>query len=145
MLIAAIGSFVSGRLTWIVVDCEPFSTIGVCQTAIEPVLAASAAFAKTSVASAAAATSKLRKALMRRPFGVSLGGLHGLAEYVPEAVQVAHEVRLPDREVVRRRCREPQAGQQEWVGLVQVPGGVQEARAREIAASVLQRVDHRVG
>src|SRR5712692_7795090 len=108
MLIAAIGSFVCGRLTWIVVDCEPFSTIGVCQTAIEPVLAASAAFAKTSVAVPAAATSTMRTGLfMRRPFGGLLGGLHWLAEHVPEAVQVADEVRLPDREVVRRRCREP--------------------------------------
>ena len=61
MLTAAIPSVVCGTLTWIVVDDEPASTIGVCQTEIEAVLAAKAAFAKTSVAIAAAPTRVVRK------------------------------------------------------------------------------------
>ena len=61
MLTAAIASVVCGTLTWIVVDVEPASTIGVCQTEIVAVLAAKAAFAKTSVATATAATSTVRK------------------------------------------------------------------------------------
>src|SRR5712691_10551457 len=99
MLMAAIPSVVCGMLTWIVVDCDPASTIGVCQTAIDAVLAANAAFAKTSVASAAAPTNTVRKGRVMGavPFGSRIGraasrSLQGFAEHVPEAVQVADEV-----------------------------------------------------
>ena len=61
MLTAAIPSVDCGTLKWIVVDCEPANTIGVCQTENVAVLAAMAAFAKPSVATAAAATSTVRK------------------------------------------------------------------------------------
>jgi 3-dehydroquinate dehydratase len=48
-------------VTWIVVESEPANTIGVCQTEMVAVLAAKAAFAKTSVAIAAAPTRVVRK------------------------------------------------------------------------------------
>jgi predicted aspartyl protease len=68
MFTAAIPSVVCGMLTWIVVESEPANTIGVCQTETDAVFAARAAFAKTSVATAAAATSALRKCPVMRAF-----------------------------------------------------------------------------
>src|ERR1700730_18759246 len=106
MLTAAIPSVVCGMLTWIVVESEPANTIGVCQTEIDAVLAAKAAFAKTSVATATAATSTVRKCPVMRVFlsvRFRLRGLQGFPEHVPEPVQVANEVRAPDRVVVLRR------------------------------------------
>src|SRR3981189_855555 len=63
MLAAAIGSVVCGTLMWIVVELDPPSTIGVCQTAIVPVLAARAPPANASIAPIAAAASAVRVAL----------------------------------------------------------------------------------
>jgi predicted aspartyl protease len=68
MFTAAIPSVACGTLTWIVVDDEPASTIGVCQTEIDAVLAAKAALAKASVAIATAPTKVVRKGPVIRSF-----------------------------------------------------------------------------
>src|SRR6266850_848416 len=125
MLMAAIPSVVCGMLTWIVVESEPANTIGVCQTETDAVLAANAAFAKTSVATATAVTSAVRKCPVMRvflSFLIRLRGLQGFAEHVPEAVQVTHEVRPADREVVLRRRGESQSGQKKRIRRIQVLG-----------------------
>src|SRR3977135_4237768 len=148
MLTAAIPSVVCGMLTWIVVESEPANTIGVCQTENDAVLAAKAAFAKTSVATATVATTTVRKGPVMRvflSFLIRLRGLQGFPEHVPEAVQIADEVRPPDREVVGRCRRERQSGQEEGIDLRELLGGVEEALPGRILARVLQRVHHRVG
>src|SRR5262245_54695899 len=128
MLIAAIGSVACGALTWII-DVVPS-----CDTATDAVLAASAPLANTNIASAAAATGRAfimcccpflsyELASLRsgrpRTDGVqprnALGSRKGLPDHVPVALAVLHEIRLADREVVRRRRRDPQAIEQERV------------------------------
>src|SRR6266853_5316937 len=134
-------------LTWIVVEVDAPRVIGVCQTAMLPVFAASAEPANASVAVAAAAMSVAWSPVLicGCPFVAgSSRSLQRLAEHIPEAVEVTDEIRLPQREIIRRRRGDRQTGEQERVGLVQMGRGLQQARPRRVLARMLERVDHRI-
>ena len=124
-----------------------------CQTATEPVLAASAALRESERRE----PRRRRRAAvagaffhMRESFQVHVPGSEGrgrdvrFSEDVPETVLVADEVGLREREVVLRRRRDPEAGEQERIRDVEVLCRAEQARTCRVLSGSLERRDHRV-